>query len=211
VEQLDRFSRFSVLEVAGRKKNTFYRIGEGRWLRQRDVRVRRDSGPPEGVSLDEKWIDVDIRRQIATAYVGERPVYATLISSGRGGESRTVRGSFRIWAKVAAIDMDNTDEEVDLEHDTAVDTDPDSDTSLLTERHVYSLHDVPWTQFFHEAYALHGVYWHNRFGFRRSHGCVNLAPTDARWFFEWTYPRLPDGWWAIHASEADRRTLVRVR
>ena len=34
--------------------------------------------------------------------------------------------------------------------------------------------------------ALHGAYWHRRFGERVSHGCVNLAPTDAAWLYEFT-------------------------
>ena len=99
--------------------------------------------------------------------------------------------------------MDNTDEELEEEL-------VDAGTSE-EERHLYSLHDVPWTQFFFEDYALHGVYWHDRFGNRRSHGCVNLSPTDARWFYNWTEPRQPPGWWAIHASVNDEGTLVRVR
>ena len=34
-------------------------------------------------------------------------------------------------------------------------------------------------------FALHGTYWHDGFGFRRSHGCVNLSLTDARFVFQW--------------------------
>ena len=211
MESLERLARFEVIDGGQNGSSTFYSIGADRWVRRRDVRVWRRADRPESVEPDERWIDVDLRRQIVTAYEGDRPVYVTLISSGRGGPSRTVRGEFRIWAKVSAIDMDNTDEEVEIELDTDSDSDTDSDTSMYTERRVYSLHDVPWTQFFHDAYALHGVYWHNRFGYRRSHGCVNLAPADAHWLFDWTSPRLPDGWWAMHAMEADRPTLVRVR
>jgi len=55
------------------------------------------------------------------------------------------------------------------------------------------------------------VYWHDRFGDRRSHGCVNLSPIDARWFYEWTEPNVPDGWWAIHSATPTEGTVVRVR
>jgi lipoprotein-anchoring transpeptidase ErfK/SrfK len=49
----------------------------------------------------------------------------------------------------------------------------------------YSLEDVPWIMYYDDARALHGAYWHNNFGYQQSHGCVNLAPADAQWLFEW--------------------------
>ncbi len=201
VRQLVRFDSF---EVLGRSDTTplFFRIGDRAWIAAKDVRVTTSAPRPADVAPDEKWIDVDVEQQIVTALRGDVPVYVTLASTGRKGPSATVKGEFRIWVKVAAIAMDNTDEE--QEGDT------DSDTAA-PERHLYSLQDVPWTQFFHENYALHAVYWHNGFGNRRSHGCVNLSPKDARWFWEWTDPVIPDGWWSIYTSDNEKGTLVRVR
>ena len=49
----------------------------------------------------------------------------------------------------------------------------------------YSLEEVPWVMYFDGSRALHGEYWHDALGFKRSHGCVNLAPSDARWLFDW--------------------------
>jgi lipoprotein-anchoring transpeptidase ErfK/SrfK len=49
----------------------------------------------------------------------------------------------------------------------------------------YYLERVPWVMYFDKGRALHGEYWHDRLGFKRSHGCVNLAPLDARWLFNW--------------------------
>ncbi len=213
--QVERYKPFEALEVVGKGRKRFVRFDEGAYLAWGDVRISTFAPTPKGVEPGEKWIDVDTDAQIMTAYEGSTPVYVTLISSGRYGGSRTVKGEYRIWAKVSAIAMDNTDEE--LEEPPApvvVETDTDTDASESTvarERKLYSLHDVPWTQFFHESYALHGVYWHDRFGNRRSHGCVNLAPADAEWFYRWTAPAVPDGWWAVHATEADPGTLVRVR
>src|SRR6185437_6031612 len=54
--------------------------------------------------------------------------------------------------------------------------------------------DVPYIQHFHEGYALHGAFWHDEFGHPRSHGCINLAPADAAWLFEWTDPVVPPDW-----------------
>ena len=61
----------------------------------------------------------------------------------------------------------------------------------------FDLHDVPYVQYFHKSYALHGAYWHDAFGKVRSHGCVNLAPADAAWLFEWTDPVVPTEWHGV--------------
>lgn len=212
VRKLARYDFFKVFEQTKSSRHTYYRIGEKEWISGQDVRVATSAKKPAEVLENERWVDVDVVQQIMTAYEGETPVYATMVSTGRYGGSRTVKGRFRIWVKVAAIAMDNTDEEEELDTDTEIVV-VDSETSLGTsvERKLYSLQDVPWTQFFHESYAIHAVYWHNRFGNRKSHGCVNMAPQDAKWFYEWTSPHVPDGWWSVYATETDKGTLVRVR
>jgi lipoprotein-anchoring transpeptidase ErfK/SrfK len=40
--------------------------------------------------------------------------------------------------------------------------------------------------YFDSAISLHGTYWHDGFGYRHSHGCVNMSITDAGWVFDWT-------------------------
>ena len=57
--------------------------------------------------------------------------------------------------------------------------------------HEFELRDVPWVQYFKGGYALHAAYWHDDFGRGRSHGCVNLAPIDARYVFFWSSPTCP--------------------
>ncbi|MDD5305951.1 MAG: L,D-transpeptidase [Deltaproteobacteria bacterium] len=199
-----RFTPFQVLEETGEGRKRFVRFDENAWIAGSDVRVSTAAPPPEGLGPGQRWIDVDTEEQIVTAYEGATPVYVTLISSGRRGPSSTIKGTFRIWVKVAAIAMDNTDEP---EETGPADGGPDAGEAPK----LFSLHDVPWTQFFYENFALHGVYWHNGFGNRRSHGCVNLSPRDAKWFYEWTLPRVPDGFWAVHTSPNEQGTLVRVR
>jgi lipoprotein-anchoring transpeptidase ErfK/SrfK len=39
--------------------------------------------------------------------------------------------------------------------------------------------------YFDQARALHGAYWHNSFGYKQSHGCVNLSPADSQWLYMW--------------------------
>ncbi len=66
-------------------------------------------------------------------------------------------------------------------------------------------------QFFDKGVALHGAFWHRDFGRVRSHGCVNLAPRDAQWIFDFTSPHLPEGWSAVLPTPLERGTAVRVR
>jgi hypothetical protein len=75
----------------------------------------------------------------------------------------------------------------------------------------YMVQGVPWVLLFQGHNALHGAYWHDRFGNRKSHGCVNLAPYDARWVFEWTGPMLPAGWTGYLPSDLRRSVVVHVR
>ncbi len=140
-----------------------------------------------------KWIDISIREQSLVAYVGKKPVYATLVSTGRGGlgdpekTHATARGIFMVHSKHVSATMDGNDDKSDS----------------------YNLLDVPFVQYFHKGYALHGTYWHDEFGKVRSHGCVNLAPIDAAWLFEWTDPAVPEDWQSV--LNKDRGTVVLVR
>ena len=70
----------------------------------------------------------------------------------------------------------------------------------VAARRTSSCADVPWIQYFASGYALHGAYWHDVFGIARSHGCINLAPIDARYVFMWTDPPVPKGWHGINVG-----------
>lgn len=76
----------------------------------------------------------------------------------------------------------------------------------------FELRDVPWIQYFAAGYALHGAYWHDSFGNPRSHGCVNMAPIDARIVFFWTNPPMPEGWQGINVGpDLGEGTTVAIR
>ncbi len=165
----------------------------GVWLQHTHLRVAKLREDGAGFARDgRRWIDVSIRRQMLVAYDGKKPVFATLVSTGRG-EMRdpekthaTVRGSFMIHSKHIAATMDGDDEASES----------------------FDLRDVPYIQYFYKGYALHGAYWHDDFGKVRSHGCINLAPVDAAWLFEWTDPQVPPGWHGALNREAG--TLVYI-
>jgi hypothetical protein len=197
--QRARFERVPVLEATDASGGTpvipaMVRVGDGAWMQARDLARPSASAPPEEVTgPGEHWIDVDLGTQTLVAYEGAEPVYATLVSSGRGAQgtvSATPTGVHRVWVKILASDMGNAARD-DEEH--------------------YSLEDVPYVQFFDSAVALHGTYWHGDFGHVRSHGCVNLAPLDAQWLFAFTEPHLPVGWVAAYPTVMDEGSVVRVR
>jgi len=78
--------------------------------------------------------------------------------------------------------------------------DPEYGITMRRGSSDFELRDVPWIQYFASGYALHGAYWHDVFGIARSHGCINLAPIDARYVFQWTDPPVPKGWHGINVG-----------
>jgi len=134
-----------------------------------------------------QWIDISIGQQSLVAYVGNKPVYATLVSTGRGGMGdpekvhATVRGTFMVYSKHVSATMDGEEDK----------------RQLCPARRAHGA-VLP------QGYALHGTYWHDEFGEVRSHGCVNLAPIDAAWLFEWTDPPVPAEWHGVLNKERGR-------
>jgi hypothetical protein len=159
-----------------------------------DVMRQPDLQPiPKGLDPWERWIDVDITKQMLVAYEGSRPVYVTLVSTGKKGTNEepfeTPTGRFRIRSKQITSNMDGA---------TATDGN-------------YAIQDVPWVMYFQGSYALHGAFWHESFGSTRSHGCVNLGATDARWLFYWTTPFVPERWHGVSASDTNVGSTIVIR
>ncbi len=128
------------------------------------------------VPWEDKRIEVSLKDQILTAFEGETIVLQTLISSGipnmepvGGIPTRTPVGRFNVHSKMPSKHMGNG--------------------SLTNDIHAYELPGVPWVSFFDEhGVAFHGTYWHNNFGARMSHGCVNMTVEEAKWLYRWNLP-----------------------
>lgn len=153
-----------------------HRVGEDRYLKEWYVSVLDRVTPDFEVANDEVWIHVDLSEQTLLVYRGTTPFYGTLVSTGMPGHE-TPRGHFRIQRKFVGSTMDDLGPEVGGDD--------------------YRIEDVPYTQYFRDSVALHGAFWHDRFGVARSHGCVNLAPTDAFRIFQLTRPTVPPGWHGV--------------
>lgn len=145
----------------------WYMIGPNQWIKQTFVsKIKPVEERPADTS--DRWVSVDLYEQTLVAYEGDIPVFATLISSGLP-DWGTNEGIFNIWARLPNDRMSGA---------TGA---PDA----------YDLQTVPWVMYFDGSISLHGTYWHDLFGYRRSHGCVNLSISDARWVFEWTEAGTP--------------------
>ena len=122
------------------------------------------------VPNEQKSIVVDLTAQLVTAFEGEKLVFSERCSSGAKG-TETPTGEFRTYHKGPSIHMTNQGDAIE---------------------NIYNLPGVPWCAFFTgNGEAFHGTYWHNDYGRPRSHGCVNLPSTAAKFLYLWTQPSVP--------------------
>jgi len=136
-------------------------VAPDEWLDAINIsRVDPHTMPPKGVTT-ARWIEVNLFEQTVSVYEKNQLIFASMASTGVE-HFWTRPGVFQIQKKLESTTMSNS-----IQDD------------------FYYLENVPWTMYFDEARALHGAYWHNRFGYPFSHGCVNLSPGDAHWLYNW--------------------------
>ena len=166
--------------------------GNGFYVRAEHIR----SIPPEefaplspDVPREEKRMEVDLKKQVATAYEQDKPVFSARVATGASFRMAdgtvqnfgTTPGAHRIFLKLPSQHMVGG---------AAGDSD------------YYDLPGIGWVSYFTTSgIAFHGTYWHNDYGKPRSHGCVNMLPEDAKWVFLWTQPT---------ASYEERRTRTKI-
>ena len=158
------------------------------WIRIDNIRRYLPVPPPEPVLAGQVTIDVDLDEQVLSVWLEDEAVFATLISSGKQND-RTPTGLYRVTTKRAHGKM----------------------SSREGSSRPYFVEAVPWILYFEGRYAFHTAYWHDMFGHRMSHGCVNLSPRDAKHVFELSTPALAPGWLLVHEHAQDPGTLVRIR
>jgi len=174
-----------VLKIGGKVENDgqqWYKVIFDEWLRYPErvasdwyvaadyVEVLLDEGSKttweDGVATTSKKIIVDRSEQKLYAYDGEELFMETDISTGLE-LTPTPRGTFTVFKKTPSRYMQGP-------------------LPYLNNSDYYDLPGVPWNLYFTEEGAvIHGAYWHNSFGSRYSHGCVNLEPQVARKLYHW--------------------------
>ncbi|MBD2362867.1 MULTISPECIES: L,D-transpeptidase [unclassified Anabaena] len=102
-------------------------------------------------------IVIDLSAQRLFAWEGNKLVYSFRVSTGKRS-TPTPTGKFTINSKYRINRMRGRG---------------------------YDIPDVPYAMYFHKGYAIHGAYWHNRFGTPVSRGCVNLPVKQARKLYDW--------------------------
>ncbi len=127
------------------------------------------------VPHEEKTIVVNLTDQVLTCYEYERAVFVTRVATGAS--------FFDTEGKV---------------HDFYTPTGNHWVVGKTPSRHMvggedigdsYDLPGVPWcTYITGDGVAIHGTYWHNDYGTRRSHGCINVTSDAAKWIYRWVTP-----------------------
>ena len=139
-------------------------VAPNEWVEDRLVaRVIYNPTPPEGVN-NGRWVEINLDEQTLSVYDQDHLVFAALAATGIS-QMATRPGLHQVTKKVPAENMTGAFE---------------ADRSDF-----YYLESVPWTVYFDEARAIHGVYWRTNYGRKASHGCVNLTIPDAHWLYDW--------------------------
>lgn len=162
---------YRVNEIHGTYGDIFYAAGEAfRPITQEEI-------SPIHPDAEEKKVVINLSQQTLSCFEGKREVYFCTVSTGAiynaAGEKvdswGTPVGPHPIWRKLISLHMSGGA------------TGAGWDTM-----------GIPWTSLFAgEGMALHSTFWHNGYGERLSHGCVNMRPDDAKWVFRWCLPEVP--------------------
>ncbi|MFN2112746.1 MAG: L,D-transpeptidase, partial [Anaerolineales bacterium] len=137
--------------------------------------ISSDELLPINPEVENKQIVVDVTdsRQTLSCLEDGREVYFCRISSGKTPYTTPLSSpdsqGFHIWRKLNGIQMAGGSNQVG-----------------------WMIPGIGWATFFlGTGVAIHSTFWHNNFGEPSSHGCVNVAPKDAKWIFRWTSPVTP--------------------
>ncbi|HUE98667.1 MAG TPA: L,D-transpeptidase [Anaerolineales bacterium] len=143
----------------------------------------------------EKKIEANLDYQTLSCYEGSTEVYFCRISSGLGIDLSTGQPSDELATPVGNL----------LTHWKIMSL----NMTAGTFQSGYSTPAVPWsTMVSGDGVAIHGAFWHSAFGEKRSHGCINVTPEDAKWIFRWTTPYVSLAQSEVRVSLPDHGTIV---
>jgi hypothetical protein len=157
----DRYDLMNIYATVTIGELDWHLVGPGQWTVQTNLSIVYPTPP---VVYAWHWVGVSTYEQNLVAYEGERPVMATLVSTGDMDEEqwRTDPGNWKVELFWEVGPM----------------------SGAAGSDNVYALDQVPYHMYFNWREALHGVYWHDNFGYYWSHGCVNLSVSDAKWLWD---------------------------
>ncbi len=156
---------------------TWFRLTDGSYVYAAFVFILQpgEASPLVDPAGQEKWIDVDVATQTATAMLGQTPVFAAPVSTG-SPQFPSPLGTHRL----------QRDGRIAVERMTA------SQAGYTPGQATYDVERVLFTQYYdNKGDALHLNYWRPKEVFGRtatSHGCVGMQLHDAQWFWLWGEP-----------------------
>ncbi len=151
---------------------TWYRLTDGTFLYSAFVFILQpgEESPLADARGEEKWIDVNVTTQTASAMIGGRAVYTALVSTG-SPQFPSPLGSHKI----------ENDGRLAVERMTA------TQAGYTPGQATYDVERVLFTQYYdRNGDALHLNYWRPAevFGHTAtSHGCVGMQLHDAQYFW----------------------------
>jgi hypothetical protein len=183
-EAMLRYTLVNVFTEVQMDGVSWYQVGLNKWVTSDLVAVIDPTERPSSVDT-ERWAAVDVTEQIVYVYEGSTPVFAALTATGVE-TSPTTTGLYHVYMRYNKTVMSR---------------------GVRTDPWFYYMEDVPYTMYFNDHMALHGAYWHDEFGYVRSHGCVNLSLTDAYWVYsflseEMDFSNPDDIWPAVYVYES---------
>jgi len=147
------------------------------------------------VSPDDKTISVNLDYQTLSCYEGNTEVFFCRTSSGLKIDLATGQATNELATPAGTL----------FTHWKII----SKNMTAGTAGSGYSTPAVPWSTFISgEGIAIHGAFWHNAFGEKRSHGCINVTPEDAKWIFCWTTPHISLAQSEARMSLPDHGTIV---
>jgi len=147
------------------------------------------------VDPNDKKIVADLDYQTLSCLEGNTEVYFCRISSGLKYDPETGQPSNKLATPVGNL----------LTHWKTISLNMTAGSFASG----YSTPAVPWsTMISGDGIAIHGAFWHNAFGEKRSHGCINVMPEDAKWIFRWTTPTVSLAQSEMRVSLPDHGTIV---
>lgn len=164
VAQYAKYDVIQIYQTRAAEGYDWFEIGPQEWVPAVKARVVVvDTQKPAGVEKD-RWINIDLYNQTMAVYEKGRLIFAALIATG-SGELYSDPGVYQVYEKFETHTMQGSYK---------------SDRSDF-----YFLQSVPWSLYYNNAQAIHGIYWPTTLGFKQSHGCVNMFPGDAHWVYNW--------------------------
>jgi hypothetical protein len=162
--------------VTGTDGRSWYKVQEmyqSFYMRATHMRLIQDADLlPLHLEVDprDKWIEIDLTKQLLIAWEKDRPVYAHRVATGLVGHG-TPEGTHYVFDKRLSERMVGGSMTSDEFGD------------------YYNLAGIVGVCYIAENWvATHGTFWHNDFGQTHSHGCVNLPNYASLWLWRWTAP-----------------------